>query len=107
MEGIKRRRHLDENAWRIVFGRFAQGGESVSAFCQREGLNTSSFHRWRARLGLVGEARRVSAASAKANDAAMSGFVDLGELGAPSAGCGRLELKLDMGGGVVLHVVRG
>jgi len=107
VEGIKRRRHLDENAWRDVFGRFAQGDESVSAFCQREGLNTSSFHRWRARLGLASEARRVNAAPAKANDAAMTGFVDLGALGAPPAGCGRLELKLDLGGGVVLHVVRG
>ena len=107
MEGIKRRRHLDENAWRDVFGRFAQGDESVSAFCQREGLNTSSFRRWRARLGLTGSRRPVSVTSAKSDDAAMAGFVELGALPVPPARCGRLELKLDLGGGVVLHVVRG
>jgi putative transposase len=105
VEGIKRRRHLDENAWRDVFGRFAQGDESVSAFCQREGLNTSSFHRWRARLGPTGSGRRVSATPAKSDGAAMAGFVELGTLPAPPAG--RLELKLDLGGGVTLHVVRG
>ena len=107
MEGIKRRRHLDENAWRDVFGRFAQGDESVSAFCQREGLNTSSFHRWRARLGLADSRRRVSATPPKSDEAEMAGFVELGALPVPPAGCGRLELKLDLGGGVVLHVVRG
>ena len=33
------------------------------------------------------------------------GFVDAGVLGL--SGAGRLELRLDLGGGVVLHLVRG
>jgi len=43
VQGIKQRGHLDENAWRDVFGRLAQSEESFNTFCQREGLNTSSF----------------------------------------------------------------
>ena len=45
MEGIKRRR-LGERAWREVLARHAGGGESVSAFCRREGLSPNSFRRW-------------------------------------------------------------
>jgi len=105
VEGIKRR-HLGENVWREVVNRFAQGDESVSAFCQREGLSTNTFHRWRARLA-AGEAPRSGASPTKAADASTPRFVELGALCTPPAGAGRLELKLDLGAGVVLHVVRG
>lgn len=106
MEGIKRR-HLGENAWRELLSRFAQGHESVSVFCRREGLSTNTFHRWRARLAVASEAPRVGALPTKAGDASRPRFVELGALCAPPAGADRLELKLDLGGGVVLHVVRG
>ena len=105
MEGIKRR-HLGENAWRELLRRFAQGDESISAFCQREGLSANTFHRWRARLA-VSEAPRSGASPTKAADASTPHFVELGALCAPPAGAGRFELKLDLGAGVVLHVVRG
>ena len=40
--------------------------------------------------------------------AAAGTFVDLGTLSAPSAApCERLELRLDLGGGMILHLVRG
>lgn len=106
VEGIKRR-HLGENAWREVLRRFAQGDESVSAFCQREGLSTNTFHRWRARLAGASDAPRVGASPVKAGDASQPRFVELGALCAPPTAAGRLELKLDLGAGVVLHVVRG
>jgi hypothetical protein len=38
---------------------------------------------------------------------ASASFVDLGALRAPSNDAGRLELALDLGGGITLHVVRG
>jgi hypothetical protein len=39
------RRHLSAQAWREVFARFDGSGESVTGFCKREGLHTSSFRR--------------------------------------------------------------
>jgi len=33
------------------------------------------------------------------------GFIDLGALGAPAAQ--RWEVRLDLGGGIILHLVRG
>ena len=36
-----------------------------------------------------------------------AGFVDLGALRTSSSDAGRLELTLDLGGGITLHVVRG
>lgn len=107
MEGIKRR-HLDGDAWRELLQRFAAGGESISAFCRRESLSTNSFRRWRARL--QGTATRATAARplTRSDDAAQAAqFVDLGSLGAKHAvESGRLELKLDLGGGLSLHLVR-
>jgi len=41
------------------------------------------------------------------SEAPHSGFVDLGALCAPTPGAGRLELTLDLGGGITLRVVRG
>ncbi len=106
MEGIKRR-HLGEKAWREVLCRFGRSDESVSALCQREGLKASTFHRWRGRLAVASDAPRVGASPAKADDASLPRFVELGALRAPPEHAGRLELKLDLGAGVVLHVVRG
>lgn len=97
VEGIKRR-HLDIDAWREMLQRFAAGGESVTAFCRREGVSTNSFRRWRARL---------EATSSMPASHAAPGFVEVGSLGGAAAAAARLELTLDLGGGVTLHVVRG
>lgn len=83
--------------WRAVFERFGAGGLGVVAFCEREGNSVSSFRRWRSLL--------ADAAPDGDGADAPRGFVDAGVLG-PS-GAGRLELRLDLGGGVVLHLVRG
>jgi len=106
-----KRRHLDMDAWREVLQRFAEGGETISGFCRREGVCTNSFRRWRARLAATNESAFPLVASSKT---AKANFVDLGTLGAtpvPSAltvaGTQRLELKLDLGGGMMLVLVRG
>jgi hypothetical protein len=107
MEGIKRRR-LGERAWREVLARHAGGGESVSAFCRREGLSPNSFRRWRERLApsALGAAPRKAVPVSSAP--AAHGFVDLGVLGGAAApGAGRLEVHLELGGGITLHLVRG
>jgi len=113
MEGIKRRR-LGERAWREVLARHAGGGESVSAFCRREGLSPNSFRRWRERLapGALGAAPRkavpVPVPVPVTSAPAAHGFVDLGALGgATEPACSRLEMRLELGGGITLHLVRG
>jgi putative transposase len=100
-----RRRRLSGDEWRGVLQRFSEGEEALSAFCRREGLSVSSFRLWRSKL--TTKIDEVSPVPAAVEDEGM-GFVDLGELGdAPPATSGRLELRLDLGGGVTLHIVRG
>jgi len=107
MEGIKRRR-LGERAWRELLARHAAGGESVSEFCRREGLSPNSFRRWRARLAPSALGAAAREAVPVSNAPAARGFVDLGVLGGATAlAAGRLELHLDLGGGITLQVVRG
>ena len=111
MEGkTDTRRHLSAQAWHEVFRRFDNGGDSVVRFCKREGLNTSSFHRWRRRLRTT--TTTAAACSSKepreaARLSAQAGFLEMGSMGAASAATGRLEVRLELGGGLVLQVVRG
>jgi len=105
---VKRRPHLGEKRWREVLGRFDGSGMSIHAFCEREGVSASSFHRWRLRLATM------PALPAAPEDEAVPtptpstmGFIDLGSLAREGAPTGRLDLKLDLGGGLTLHLVRG
>jgi putative transposase len=108
--GGQGRRRLDKRSWREVMVRFDGAGATVCEFCAREGLSASSFYRWRERLrsgGGAGSAARPSWSSEMSVQPTGAGFIDLGSLGGPSrdAGAG-LELRLELGGGVVLQIVR-
>jgi hypothetical protein len=102
VEEVKAPTHRNNDAWPEVLKRFATAGESVNAFCRREGLCANSFRRWRERL--AGPTTLEAKPSA---GAAQPDFVDLGSLGPAPVKAARLELKLDLGGGVMLHLVRG
>jgi len=110
--GIKRK-HLSEKAWREIFGRFDASGQPLTVFCRNEGLNTHSFRRWRHRLGLLAVSTSRTPTPSSAAAAQLSAqvpaakFIDLGALPGRSLGPGRLELTLDLGGGVNLRLVRG
>jgi putative transposase len=100
MQKIIQRR--GEQAWRELVERQAQSGLSVPAFCQREGISAWSLYGWRSRL----RARRTGAVPVVSRSAAEEpapGFIDLGALGPSRSRC---EVRLDLGGGVVVHVVR-
>lgn len=104
MEQNKQRRR-DANAWREVLERFASSALSVPAFCEREAISEGSFYRWRAILKRGSTAqKRVAVVVAKQTSSAATPFVDLGTL---QPGHSRVELKLDLGGGVLLQLVRG
>lgn len=96
MQAVRRRR--DAQAWREVLARFAQSGLAVVAFCRRERISQASFYRWRT---LFGRPERDSPRAVSTAGAAPD-FVDLGTL-APGVG---VELRLDLGGGVLLHLIR-
>lgn len=110
MEGIKRR-HLSGEAWQELFQRHADSGEPIGTFCRREGVSTHSYRRWKIRLGGQSATAASEAGStarpAKVRPVPAAPFVDLGALGTAPSAAGRLELRLDLGGGVMLHVVRG
>ncbi len=74
-------------------------GLSVAAFCARESISVSSFLCWRALAAPAGAAAQAQTPVPQA------AFVDLGVL--TSGAASRLELKLDLGGSLVLHLVRG
>lgn len=100
MEQIKRQR-LSASAWRGVLARFARSGLTVQAFCQHESVSAASFYRWRSRL----ETPAAGGQEGSVASSPTAEFVDLGPL--RSAANSRLELRLDLGGGVLLHLVRG
>ncbi len=94
MSNRRVRRNSEE--WRELVARQMESGLSVAAFCEREGLSAVSFYQWRS---------RQSGPTPGPTSAPSSGgaFVDLGGLG----GGGRLELRIDLGGGLVLQLARG
>lgn len=102
----KRRRSSEE--WRAVFARQASSGLSVQAFCARESINTSSFYRWRGLCvdtPVPGECGVTGAEMVRVQPPLRTHaeFVDLGSLGTRRS----LELRLDLGDGVLLTLVRG
>lgn len=110
MEGVKRRR-LNSQAWQELFQRHADSGEPIATFCRREGVSTHSYRRWKVRLGeppsTAASESGAKAQPTKARPVTAAPFVDLGALGTMPSAAGRLELRLELGGGVTLHVVRG
>jgi hypothetical protein len=103
---VVKRRRLDQPAWREVLQRFDGAGMTVEDFCRAEGLCRSSFTRWRRRLRTPAEAARPVAVKAVKQEGPAA-FVDLGLLGgAGAAPLPALDLRIELGGGVVLHLVR-
>jgi len=96
-KGLRVQRSAEQ--WRVLLSGFAGSGLSVAEFCAREGISDSSFHRWRGRLQAV--------ASRRDEGAAACGFLDAGVLRRESRSASRLELSLDLGGGVQLPLIRG
>jgi transposase-like protein len=96
---IQRRR--SEEAWREIVSRQERSGLSVQAYCQREGISAASLYGWRCRLGATRETQIAESRSVES--APTAEFIDLGGL---RSGQSRCEIRLDLGGGVVLHLVR-
>ena len=105
MEKMGRERR-SESAWREIVSRQAESGLSVQAFCEREGIKAASLYGWRARLQQEAQGRisTESAPRKPRSEKSTGEFIDLGALDSSRF---RFEVRLDLGGGVLLHVVRG
>ena len=103
--------------WRERVARQAASGKTIAVFCREEGIGKSTLSNWRRRLGIAGTVAPAAAAG--------SPFLDLGPVKAnpvkalttppspaPLTGtardgfAARLELRLELGYGVVLHIAR-
>ena len=89
----------DESQWRALLSRFSGSGLTVAAFCERESVSTAGFHRWRERIQEHEGGEMNVAPGAPA-------FLDLGCLEASASRAARIDLRLDLGGGLTLHLVR-
>ena len=87
--------------WRELFARQVSSGVSVPQFCRCEGINAGVFRRWRMLLKRPGGAHPVAVRS---EPQAAVPFIDLGDL---RSGGPRLEVRLELGAGVVLSIARG
>jgi hypothetical protein len=89
--------------WRARLDRFAKDRQTVAVFCAAERVSVPAYYYWRKRLGSEG-LPVVHAAR---------GFIDAGPVRAdggvavasanPAHG---IEVRLDLGGGLLLHIVR-
>ena len=100
MASRRRQKHRSTSEWQALLDKFAGCGMSVADFCQTEAIGLSSFYRWR---GLLGDSQHTLPVPGKTCDAE-SRFIDLGDLAQTSSG--QLNVRLDLGCGVVLHLVR-
>lgn len=107
-------------AWQALLDEQAESGVTVTAFCHQACISPASFYRWQGRLrkGLQNaggnSAGTLSPAIPAVTAQPIPDFVDLGaleDLPSPARreadAAHRLELRLDLGGGLILHLVRG
>ena len=103
----------NESIWRERIARHLASGRSVAAFCRDQNLAESTLYYWRKRLSAS-----VAARAAHKSTAVATSFVDLGPIKAvkpaesadgerlPYESAAGIELRLELGGGVVLHIAR-
>ena len=99
------RQRRSESAWREIVARQEHSGLTVTEFCEREGLKAASLYGWRGRLrqGAVGEKISPTISRRARAEKSSEEFIDLGAIGASR---GRFEVRLDLGGRVLLQLVR-
>ena len=102
MSGQGKRRSLrrKEGEWRALLARYGTSGLGAEGFCELEGISTANFHRWRRRFKDTG----VRTQSVVRHKAAV--FIDAGTMGTGLPRTARLDLRLDLGEGLVFHLVR-
>ena len=95
------KRSSREAEWRLRLARFAASGLPVRQFCDAEAVSNATFYSWQKKLGKA----VVTSPGA--------GFIDVGPMPAPprapvkvEPASAALEVRLELGHGLVLHIVR-
>jgi hypothetical protein len=120
-EGTMRKRGLAavqaqrELQWRDRLARQVASRQSITAFCRSEGIAEGTFYGWRARL----RARSLEAEHAQPTAETPAAFIDIGtvkgldaiKLARPSDDMpkdngGKIEVRIDLGRGLMLQIVR-
>lgn len=102
--------YRSEAAWRAIFEQQRASGMTIDAFCHSQGIGRSTFDRWQSMLrsdqsrGLRSRATGADGSGARAP--AAEHFIDAGELRVDSSD-GAIEVRLDLGAGLVLTIRRG
>lgn len=117
-----------ETAWRQRLARYARSKQTVIGFCQSEAVSVATFYAWRARLG-IGAMSSEATRPRSAPNRAPAPFIALGSISPPStmakpthhaspshqsphnlhtypSASPAIDIRLDLGGGVVLHIAR-
>ena len=100
--------------WRERLRHFERSGQSVAAFCEAEGVSAWALYYWRRRLQEMRGGSGKSVALKRQVAGRAEGFIDVGETGvgedlavrSRQAGGGGVELRLELGGGLVLQIRR-
>jgi hypothetical protein len=105
-DGRSRKVFRTEAQWREIFTRQEASGLPAGEFCKGEGINPSVYFRWHRQLmGPTGPTKRR-----RRHAKPVTPFIDLGAVQdrAPAGGraLGRIEMRLDCGGGIQLTLVR-
>ena len=100
--GQSKRIRRSATVWRGLFSRHSSSGLSVPEFCRRERINAALFRRWRSTLKEVDPDHRAAAGAEPGAQVAVP-FIDLGNLRSSA----RVEVRLELGAGIVLSIARG
>ena len=102
MKKTRRQPRRGEAAWRQLLARHAESGLPTLVFCANEGVSSKSFYRWRSKLNGSSTGPLISTAPSAHHSA--HGFIDLGSVQTDHPL--RVEVRLNLGGGVALYRVR-
>jgi putative transposase len=101
MQRVKAKRRLSAEAWPAMVSQFVSSGMSAEAFSQQQRVSLASLKHWQQKLQ---GAKRGQTTVVRAAQPEVAGFVDLGALRGSRT---RVELRLDLGDGVLLTLSRG
>ena len=100
--------------WQERIDAFEESGLTAREFCRRSGIAYSTFYLWRRRLGRMRRSgERTTAAPRTLLQQGSFIALGAGPLAVPEATstregpCGPIDLRIDLGAGVILHLRRG
>jgi transposase-like protein len=104
-----------EREWHERLARQAASGQSVAAFCRSEAIAEGTFYWWRAHL----RSKHRDAGPAQAEAKPPAAFLDVGTIrgmtasnssaagiNRPKERCGEIEVRIDLGVGLLLQIVK-